>query len=267
MQLMFRDNRGQLGWQRLRIFTISLLIALGYSTVAASASFDVNCGGIAVGTVVPTPLGNQMLADFASTVGSLAGSARLCGEDHFNWYQIVTATNVNARDRQGNPLTPPFVDPPLNGLDPAIDPTWADNLPWYWDEFSPPEGTANFEPASLLSKHNFADILQFEDIPHGPPGDMYSFRTWLVSLNADSSFQSFHGSFSWDWSSVAGVSNVNVVLDVPTDAQYKEIIPGFAASVPEPFTFGFTALALALLGAGQLRRRSSHQARRSRMLS
>ena len=224
---------------------------------AWAATLTVNCNGNPVGTITVNANaggmgGGGISGGFTSTVGgppsTLAAAAAACNETQFNWYQIVTATNGMYIDRQGNNLTPPFVDPPLNGLTPAQDPTWADNMPWYFDMFAPNNGDPNFDPGYLLSSNTSASTLTYFDYPNGPagpPARTVSFSTWLVSLNADGAFQAFDGGFSWTWTKGVGVTGITTFNTAPTNAQYANIIGGFAQAVPEP-----SSLLLVAMGMG-----------------
>lgn len=201
---------------------------------AAPITFDIICGGVTVGVVSVGAGGGGVSGDFTSSVGgpptTLAAAAAQCGEHHFNWYQIVSGTH---------PLIPgggPQVDPQPGGQGGQ----WADNLPWYWDETSPPNGTPGFEPGLQLGANTTASQLHFEDFPNGPNGTSIMFMTWLVSLNADGSFHSWHEGFSWTWMRAAnGTVTVGDPVSkgpgvFPTTAQYGDLITGFATSVPEP---------------------------------
>ena len=107
-------------------------------------------------------------------------------------------------------------------------------------------------------------MLNFYDAPGGPNGLSLSFKTWLVSLNADGSLHSFHTGFSWDYSIPADGSLINgargaasnivslgdewfTAPNPPTAAEYNNIIGGFATAVPLPsalFLFGSGATVL-----------------------
>jgi hypothetical protein len=218
-----------------------VLVALYAGSIANALTIPVACGSSQVGSIEMNAQGNGLLGSFQSTVGTLSEAAAFCGEDHFNWYQIVTATNGNYRDRQGNALVPNFIDPPQGGLDPALDPTWADDLPWYWDEYLPLAGTPNVFPNLLLSANVTPVALNYEDFPGGPMDRTVSFRTWLVSLNADSSFHSFHEGFSFDWSRASGVANLQFLSGPPTPAEYDALV------IPEPGTLVFLLSGFAIL--------------------
>jgi len=243
----------------LRSGTLAALLFSCVTSLAYAGTMDVVCGTTTVGTITVNTNpggsgGGGISGGFTSTVGgpppTLAAAAAACGEASFNWYQIVTATNGAYVDRQGNALTPPFVDPPLNGLAANIDPTWADSMPWYYDQYAPAPGTPDYDASYQISNNTTADTLHFEDFPNGPagpPARTVSFRTWLVSLNSDSSFHAFEGGFSWDWTKGTGVTNLTMDIANPTAAQYTNIIAGFSTNIPEPGTMALGAAALALL--------------------
>jgi PEP-CTERM motif-containing protein len=201
----------------------------------------------AIGEINVNPSGTGISGGFTSFVPagtpSLAGAAAACGEHHYNWYQIVTA------DNQPPPgITPPYVDPPPGGYPLAFDPTWADALPWYYDEYAPnpvPPGR-NVDNALQLSSRTHPNLLDFADFPGGGNGLNLSFKTWLVSLNADGSLHEFDSGFSWNFSipAAGGPGSVTNIVSLgdewftdphpPTTGEYNNIIRGFAASIPEP---------------------------------
>lgn len=227
------------------LHSVVLSSAAVVGSLAASPAFaldvDVNCAGTKVGTISVNSLGanNGISGSFTSVVGtpvSLAAAAATCKEDHFNWYQVVTADNGKAADASGNKLTAPYVDPPPGGYDYL----WADNLPWYWNETAAPKGAKNVMPGYQLSDNTTKTALSFSDNPSSS-GDI-SFSTWLVSVNADGSFQGFDGGFTWVYTSkTATVGNIQTLTGNPPDKYYKNIVTGFATSVPEP---GMSALFL-----------------------
>ena len=86
-----------------------------------------------------------------------------------------------------------------------------------------------------------------DDYSPAYPGLNLTFDTWLVSLNADSSFHAFEGGFSWAFSIAAnGTASVTAPTTLngvnPTAAQYANIIGGFATAIPEPSTLCLLAL-------------------------
>lgn len=88
--------------------------ACGVLCVAASLSYaapvviPIKCNGNPVGNISVDTGGGGVSGGFTSTVGgpppTLAAAAAACGEDHFNWYQIVTADNKPPKDAGGNQI-------------------------------------------------------------------------------------------------------------------------------------------------------------------
>jgi len=212
------------------------LLALS-ATFASALTIDVSCGGEPVGTVTVNAqgAGQGISGGFTSTTGkppTLAAAAAACDETQFNWYQIVTADNGKAKNAAGAFLTAPYVDPPSGGYSDQ----WADNLPWYYDMTNPPEDAMNVDPDLFLSANTTADTLSFSDNPMSS-GNI-TFMTWLVSLNANGSLQSFDVGFTWQYNtSTNTVTMLSEYLEGPTDAQYQDLIGGFASTVPEPATW------------------------------
>lgn len=243
------------GWtwmkvQRRLLALLGLLLANG----AHAFVMSVSCGDVQVGNVTINTFDNGTDAGvkggFTVTpaLGNLGAAAKACGEDHFNWYQLVVGDNKPPVDSAGKRLSAPYIDPPMGGYgnDPNTTPDdtqWADNLPYYWDEGADPAaGTPGFSDGlnvldNLVGGNTFATAhtLLFGDSPGGPDGTSLSFKTWLASVNADGSVHALYAKFSWDWSNPKGVETV------------------FNLQVPEP-----GALSLAFLGcfaSGLARRR------------
>jgi hypothetical protein len=209
--------------------------------------------------------GAGVVADFTSSVGgpppTLAAAAAQMGEHHFNWGQVVLEDSDPPNDANGNPLVPPYLDPPPGGYENQ----WADNLPWYWDETDPPDPKpATWEDGYGLSDNTEPNKLSFEDYPWGAPGLHLKFGTFLISCNADGSLHSIHEGFVWTWdrpargTSAEGDLNRNIfspgyigqqiVILGPDDPVTRGIASGLfgpAVVIPEPAT-------LAVLGAGLL---------------
>ena len=221
-------------------------------------TIPVICGTNQVGVINVNASGNNGVSGGFSTIpsppnaGSLAAAAALCGEDHFNWYQIVTGDNQPPTNYAGQPLTAPYVDVPPGGYATNFDNTWGDNLPWYYDEGPATPGPGQVvKPGLSLPNNTTADTLNFGDFPGGPNGLNLTFKTWLVSLNADSSFHAFEGGFSWGFSiSTNGTQTVTAPVSLgaanPTAAEYANIIGGFATSVPEPTTISLLAIGVVI---------------------
>jgi hypothetical protein len=253
------------------VFAAGVLLA--HAPAATAISTPVNCGGVQVGTLTVFdgfPIGAEFTAN-SPAFPTLADAAKQCGEDHFNWYQVVIADNKQPLDAGGKPLTSPYIDPPPGGYldsNPATagnQTLWADNLPWYWNEgAAPPAGTPGFDPQTMLGANTSATTLTFGDVPGGASTNIL-FKTWLVSLNADSSFHSFHPGFTWNFIADADnnptVVQVRLLTAAPTAAEFQNLTGGFATSVPEPSTAVTVVIgASGLLALGLHRRRASRSA-------
>ncbi|MHC4718414.1 MAG: PEP-CTERM sorting domain-containing protein [Planctomycetota bacterium] len=248
---------------------LGLLVAALVLALAAPASaltIPVMHEGQQVGTITAnvSPDGKGVIADFTSSVGgpppTLDAAAQQMGEHHFNWGQVVLEDSDPPNDADGNPLVPPYLDPPPGGYENQ----WADNLPWYWDETEPPDPKpATWEPGYGLSDNTESDKLNFEDYPWGAPGLHLKFGTFLISCNADGSLHSIHEGFTWTWDrpesggGLDGSLNRNIYDEFvpfvgqqifilgPADPSVAGGLFGPAVVIPEPAT-------LALMGAGLL---------------
>jgi len=237
-------------------------LALAWTASAHALLIDITCGGMKVGAIDVNLLNGAQVANggvrggFMSTAGrspTLATAAKACNEDHFNWYQIVTADNKPPStyiDGKLTDLKPPYIDPPAGGYANGF---WADNLPWYWDETVWPLGTLKpTKTANQLSDEVTADTLKFADFPSDFNGTMLSFKTWLVSVDKNGTFDSWHEGFSWSWSNASG-KGVSSALEglgagkFPTAAEYTDILAGSGFAAPEPSALYL--LATGLVGA------------------
>jgi hypothetical protein len=158
-------------WQYRTISAFLFGLAIIWVQPAYAASIDINCGKLKVGTIDVQLLNGAQVANggvrgsFTSTVGdtpTLAAAAKACNEDHFNWYQIVTADNKPPSTYINGNLTdlkPPYIDPTSGGYANGF---WNDSLPWYWDETVWPAGTLKPTRTSYLLKENTSmDTLKF----------------------------------------------------------------------------------------------------------
>ena len=251
----------------LRWWSLSIgLWALAEGTHAIVIPVD--CGGMRVASIevdiAPGPGVTGRLLANAPRFATLTAAATQCGEHHFNWYQIVSADNTPPVDAARNRLTAPYVDLPPGGYgnDPSTaddDRQWGDRLPWYWDEGAdPPAGTPGFEADLNIADKTTATALRYSDFPGGLDGTMVTFRTWLVSLNVNGSFHSFHDGFTWMYSDPAGAAGPSIMGLAgigagihPTRAQYQDLIGGFAARIPEPGLLALIGIGLVILGCGR----------------
>lgn len=223
---------------------LAVLLALGFSLPGSGHALmiPVSCGGVQVGNIEVevdvTGSRKGVVGDFTSIVGSpnnsLQAAATACSEDHFNWYQLISGNIPSIID--GGPQIDPLLGGQLN--------LWADNLGWYWNETVAPASTTLFvEPDFYLSNNINTDTLLFYDYPFGHPSGTYlSFSTWLVSLNSDGSWDSWHEGFSWCWGrSAAGV------ITVCEPAALGEGIYPRDFSAPEPGGFALFSLSIGML--------------------
>ena len=223
----------------------SLLIAsfLFCATNRANAlSIHINCEGMLVGEINVGISGAGISGGFVTNspmFPTLASAAAKCGEDHFNWYQIVTADNMPPVNSAGVRLTPPYIDPPSGGYgnDPMTggdDTQWADNLPWYWDEQVPAPGTPGYFPNLQLSANVTANTLNFADFPGGPDGTTLAFITKLASINTDGSLHRLYGGFLWDYVDPVGAQGPSIqnfrVHEVPAPLAFPGIAIAFRFS-------------------------------------
>lgn len=160
----------------------------------------------------------------------------MLGQDHLNWFQKVTSLTPPG----GLPV--PFVDPPSGGL----GTTWADAVPWYFDETPAPNplppGKTNWNADNLLGKNISFDGTQllFEDTPNGQPiGTQIGFSTFLVSDYDDKTY-GVMGGFSWGVTIGAdGLADVtSLAADAPFLDEYAQEIQAFGykqhVNIPEP---------------------------------
>lgn len=221
-----------------------------------AAGNDVTVGDIDVN---PSADGTGVTGGFTA-VTTLAAAAAFCGEDHFNWFQVVLADNMppNGPAGPGNPLTPPYFDPPLGGYGPP-DTQWGDGLPWYWDEGAdPPAGpppTPGFSDGYNLDDNISLDgkTLHFEDFPGGAAGTSLVFATFLVSLNADGSLHSFHDGFLWTWSNTAANPDGTAAVGQHLAGNQGQQL--YNQLVPEPSSIVLAVLGLAFCAVGCYRHR------------
>lgn len=218
-------------------------LLLSVDAAKAAVMVPVICDGMQVGTInaMVAGVGVGVTGGFTTTpmFPTLADAAAKCGEDHFNWYQVVVKDN-DPPIVGGNPLVPPYVDPPNGGYSYL----WADNFPWYWNEGDPPvPQPPNYDPFFNLSNQGpvTGNVLHFEDGPSGPDGTMISFLTCLASVNADHSLHQLYGGFLWDYVDPVG----------PTGPSIQNL----RAKTPEPSSI-VSLLALGGLGLVTRKRRA-----------
>ena len=267
---------------------VVLAAVVALSVPVHALTIPVMNGGTQVGTITvdvdPAPPASPkgVKGEFTSSVGdppSLAAAAQAMGEHHFNWGQVVLEDNKPPNDASGNPLVPPYLDPPPGGYGPPSA-QWADDLPWYWDETQPPDPKpASWEPGYDLGSRTEPNRLDFRDYPWGEEGTKLKFATFLISCNADGSLHSIHEGFVWTWERPASGGDVGPdynrnIFDgfVPDVGQqialfdtsgliqsewddiYRLLGPVVEPAIPEPATLSLVGLGLAALARRRRRR-------------
>ncbi|MFQ3667210.1 MAG: PEPxxWA-CTERM sorting domain-containing protein [Sphingomonadaceae bacterium] len=210
------------------------VICLGASASPAMAvvTFNVKCNKQVVGSVKlevkPSQSGaaTGIVGNFSIRTpwASIDAVAHACGEARFNWHQRIVKDTLPPKDKDGNPPAPPYDDPPPGGYSDQ----WADDLPWYWDHYGPPEDNERpWDDTYLLSNQTTLTQLLFKDFPGGLPGTLVVFHLRLVSLNEDNSFHSYHGpNISWMFRR-SGLPGVGEVAFVPEPGTWAMLVTGF----------------------------------------
>lgn len=206
---------------KLMLLLVSLLqVAL---VQALPVVINVDCNKKTVGIISVDMLGLGISGGFdTSNFGSLAQATKACGAHHFNWYQIVVSDNGKAMDSKAGLLLAPYIDPPAGGY---LD-QWEDSVPWYWNETKGPSQNKTELSFKVRTKG-----LIFSDFPTSVGS--ITFRTWLVSLNADSSLHAWHEGFDWTYKVGEGVTSItrmNPKTD-PKGAECTDLLKGFDSKI------------------------------------
>jgi hypothetical protein len=182
---------------------------------------------------------------------TLADMAKLSGEDHFNWLQIVKVQPAGQNDTFG---AVPHADP----SDTPKNPQKRDNQPWYLNEGATgrtpnPPINPPFDLPALT-----ANLLPFQDFPSGgfKLNESIQFDTYLVSIvsQAKKTYDVLAG-FTWtdtfekvgdDDAARMHVTNLKAITAIlPKD--YEKVVTAYGGMgwrlVPEPSS-------LSLLGGG-----------------
>lgn len=273
-----------MGYIHTALVALAGLAVLANPAAGMPITIPVNCNNVQVGEINAQNNAFGVSGSFsafgfplpgATDMGTLNAAAAFCGETQFNWYQVVTDDNQPPKNFAGVQLAAPYVDPQPGGYDIAFDPTWSDNLPWYWDMGAPtPARGQVVNPHASLADNLFftvtpgytapsPDTLYYEDVPGPAPGGVgnglaLAFDTCLVSLNAAGAFQAFDGGFSWtDNIKAAPGGGFTATVGQPAaincnNVPYQNIIGGFKTELtPEPSTLSMLMMGcLAFGGCG-----------------
>ncbi len=166
------------------------------------------------------------------------------GQDHLNWFQKVISINPDILG-----VDEPFIDPPDGGFGEQ----WADDRPWYFDEFRPPDqlppGKTEWDESYLLDSNVNGSTLGYFDFPGGQPiNTSILFVTFLVSDFGNKVYDTLGG---FAWTARIGADGFTDIIALGGPAIFKneylnEIKDEFGYRlVPEPAT-------LLLLGIGML---------------
>ncbi len=143
------------------------------------------------------------------------------GLDHFNWFQLA----------EFNPPIPlpntinPFIDPPKGGLGKQ----WADDRPWYWDEYTPtsvpPSKTVASNTQLSSQGPNTSQKLGYFDSPFDVvPGATFKFHTFLIGDFGNKTYDTL-GGFEWSAKMENGLTKITSLTAGATfTQQYANLI-------------------------------------------
>ncbi|MFB8794021.1 MAG: hypothetical protein U7126_07305 [Microcoleus sp.] len=201
---------------------------------AAQLTFDVIVKNEVLGNIsleketrpVPTGTEDAIVGQFVATKNDWKN---FLGVDHLNWLQIVTQDSnppipIDPRFAN-NPLKVPYIDTPPSGYLSG----WADQEPWYWNEYRIPEELEPFLPWSeytqlAVQSQNNGQILKFSDVPSGSQANNLKFETFLVGDFGNKTYD-FLTSFSWSISLTGGTSSItNIEKGATFTEQYANLV-------------------------------------------
>ncbi|MEG4802219.1 hypothetical protein QUB63_19525 [Microcoleus sp. ARI1-B5] len=221
-------------------YICAISIAAFFETVssgaarAAQLSFDVIVKNEVLGNISldkktdPVPAGTEdaIVGQFVATKNDWKN---FLGVDHLNWLQIVTQDSnppipIDPRFAN-NPLKVPYIDTPPSGYLSG----WADEEPWYWNEYRIPEELEPFLPWSeytqlAVQSQNNGQILKFSDVPSGSQANQLKFETFLVGDFGNKTYDFLTG-FSWSISLNGGTSTITDIRQGATfTKQYANLV-------------------------------------------
>jgi hypothetical protein len=221
-------------------YICAISIAAFFETVssgaarAAQLSFDVIVKNEVLGNISldkktdPVPAGTEdaIVGQFVATKNDWKN---FLGVDHLNWLQIVTQDSnppipIDPRFAN-NPLKVPYIDTPPSGYLSG----WADEEPWYWNEYRIPEELEPFLPWSestqlAVQSQNNGQILKFSDVPTDSKANQLKFETFLVGDFGNKTYDFLTG-FSWSISLNGGSSTITDIRQGATfTKQYANLV-------------------------------------------
>ncbi|XZN93430.1 MAG: hypothetical protein ACM65M_11650 [Microcoleus sp.] len=221
-------------------YICAISIAAFFETVssgaarAAQLSFDVIVKNEVLGNISldkktdPVPAGTEdaIVGQFVATKNDWKN---FLGVDHLNWLQIVTQDSnppipIDPRFAN-NPLKVPYIDTPPSGYLSG----WADQEPWYWNEYKIPEELEQFLPWDeytqlAVQSQNNGQVLKFSDVPSDSKANQLKFETFLVGDFGNKTYDFLTG-FSWSISLNGGTSTITDIKQGATfTKQYANLV-------------------------------------------
>jgi hypothetical protein len=142
------------------------------------------------------------------------------GLDHFNWFQIAELTPSIPGIRN------PFIDPIKGGLGKQ----WADDRPWYYDEYTPtsvpPEKAFNSSNQLSVKGPNTSQKLSYLDSPVDRviPNASFKFHTFLIGDFGNKTYDTL-GGFEWSAEMQDGLTKITTLKAGTTFTnQYANLI-------------------------------------------
>lgn len=221
-------------------YICAISIAAFFETVssgaarAAQLTFDVIVKNEVLGNIsldrktqpVTTGTEDAIVGQFVATKNDWK---EFLGVDHLNWLQIVTQDSnpPTAIDDRFNPLKVPYIDAPPSGY----LSNWADEKPWYWNEYRLPEELEQFqipwdEDGQLaVQSQNNGQVLKFSDVPSGSiQANNLKFETFMVGDFGNKTYDFLTG-FSWSISLNGGTSTITEIKQGATfTKQYANLV-------------------------------------------
>ncbi len=197
----------------------AIFLYLGPRAGAVPAPIEIDIPGVGkINMSVPAGKPGAVSGTFTATKKNPDGTTmtlrqleKSLGQDHLNWFQKVTSEGPNPPPPG---VTIPFIDPPKGGLPLAVDPTWADDRPWYYDEFVPnpvPPGRV-VEPSLQLSANTAGSTLKYFDQLGGQKGNTIGLSTFLISDFGNRTYDVLGTGFNWSTKiNAAGVGTIQTL--------------------------------------------------------